>query len=67
VWVDCFAEWPSDAAAWAKIAERFKVCLVSPELQGHGTDAIARFRAGLGDRRWDAACTKRPDLWGALS
>jgi hypothetical protein len=65
VWVDCFGEWPSDMASWAKIADRFRVCLVSPELQGHGADAIALFRQGLGARRWDAACTKRPDLWGA--
>jgi hypothetical protein len=64
-WVDCFEAWPADPAAWARVAERFKVCLVSPELQGHGTDAIARFRAGLGARRWDAACTKRPDLWSS--
>ena len=65
VWVDCFTEWPSDVVAWARIAEGFKVCLVSPELQGHGAEAIARFRDGLGARHWDAACTKRPELWGA--
>jgi hypothetical protein len=64
-WVDCFTRWPEDAANWAKIAERFKICLVSPELQGHGTDVIASFRQGLGARRWDAACSKRPDLWAA--
>lgn len=63
VWVDCFAHWPEDVDAWARVAGAFKVCLVSPELQGHGVDAIVPFRRGLGQRRWDAACTKRPDLW----
>ena len=65
VWVDCFSAWPADESAWARIADDFRVCLVSPELQGHGVDSIARFRAGLGARRWDAACSKRVDLWEA--
>ena len=63
VWVDCFEEYPPDVGDWARIAERFRVCLVSPELQGHGAEAISSTRSSLGDRRADAVCTKRPDLW----
>lgn len=63
VWVDCFGRYPDDAADWARIADRFRVCLVSPELQGHGADAIAPWRAALAPRRFDAVCTKRPELW----
>jgi hypothetical protein len=64
VWVDCFTRWPEDPTAWATIARDFQVCLVSPELQGHGAGAIATFREGLGTRTANAVCTKRPDLWG---
>lgn len=67
VWVDCFRQYPEDAAAWAAIAEQFQICLVSPELQGHGTEAISRFADTLHGRRYDAVCTKRPDLWRGLS
>ncbi|WP_394821078.1 hypothetical protein [Pendulispora albinea] len=63
VWVDCFTEYPADPDAWARIAQAFKICLVSPELQGHGADKIPAFRESLGDRRFDAACSKRPELW----
>lgn len=63
VWVDCFTRWPGTDAEWGRIASSFRLCLVSPELQGHGFDAIARFRAALGARRFDAVCTKRPEAW----
>jgi hypothetical protein len=70
VWVDCFQDYPGvqqgpSDPAWTAMAERFKVCLVSPELQGHGTDAIAIYKSKLGQRRYHAACSKRPDLWTA--
>jgi hypothetical protein len=64
-WVDCFTEFPSGDDAWAKVAASFKICLVSPELQGHGADAIPRFRSSLGGRHFDAACSKRPELWAS--
>jgi hypothetical protein len=62
-WVDCFTRFPGTTADWQQVAGHFELVLVSPELQGHGFDSIARFRAGLGERPYHAACTKRPELW----
>lgn len=63
LWVDCFTRWPAEGDAWARLAEHFSLCLVSPELQGHGLGALDAWRASLGARPFDAVCTKRPDLW----
>ena len=65
VWVDCFNAFPADDEEWAKVSAAFKVCLVSPELQAHGAEAIERARVALATRRYDAVCTKRPELWDA--
>jgi hypothetical protein len=67
VWVDCFTRLPLDeeSAARLKVAG-FKLCLVSPELQGRDAEvAIADMRAEVGalGLRPDAICTKRADLW----
>ncbi|HVZ32805.1 MAG TPA: hypothetical protein VG963_10285 [Polyangiaceae bacterium] len=62
-WVDCFSAYPDDADAWAQAAQHFQLCVVSPELQGHGVEAIGRFRSSLRARPFHAVCTKRPDLW----
>lgn len=64
VWVDCFTRWPLDESAWSRIRESFRICLVSPELQRHGEEAVRAFRSDLGARRYDAVCTKAPGLWG---
>jgi hypothetical protein len=63
-WVDCFTRYPGDDAAWSALGRAFKICLVSPELQGHGVEAIPTMRAGLGSRAYQAVCSKRPELWG---
>ncbi len=63
LWVDCFTRWPSEVDAWQRLAEHFSVCLVSPELQGHGQGSIGAWRDALEPRSFDAVCTKRPDLW----
>ena len=67
VWVDCFQKYPDDMADWDRIAEQFQICLVSPELQGHGTESIPRFRSSVADRRYHAVCSKQPELWRASS
>lgn len=64
-WVDCFTRYPTDEVAWNAIGAAFRICLVSPELQGHGVERIGEFRAGLAGRRYDAVCTKHPDRWAA--
>lgn len=67
VWVDCFTRFPlsRDQGKRLKLAG-FKLCLVSPELQGRDPEIeIDHFVQLLEERdiRIDAVCTKRPDLW----
>lgn len=67
VWVDCFTHFPlsQDDSRQLKAAG-FKLCLVSPELQGRDAATeipdLARLLAERGIVV-DAVCTKRPDLW----
>jgi hypothetical protein len=63
VWIDCFTHFPLNMENYRILKENFKLCLVSPELQGYHTDKIAEFREQLKDMKIDAVCTKRPDLW----
>jgi hypothetical protein len=62
-WVDCFTRYPGGDADWGALAADFRLCLVSPELQGHGVESISGFRSGLGERAYHAVCSKRIDLW----
>ncbi|MBJ7310438.1 phosphatidylinositol-specific phospholipase C/glycerophosphodiester phosphodiesterase family protein [Rugamonas sp. CCM 8940] len=67
VWVDCFTRFPLDGAAALRLRQAgFKLCLVSPELQGReASEGIASLAAQLAEQGIvaDAVCTKRPDLW----
>ena len=63
VWIDCFSRLILDASLAARLAGKFKICLVSPELQGHPVAWIAEFAEQLRGIRVDAICTKRIDLW----
>lgn len=67
VWVDCFTRFPlgRDDARRLKHAG-FKLCLVSPELQGREAETEIPLLVSLLvelDIQADAVCTKRPDLW----
>jgi hypothetical protein len=67
VWVDCFSGFPlnQDSAKQLQNAG-FKLCFVSPELQGRSAiSEIINFRKQIEklDIRGDAVCTKRPELW----
>ncbi|MBN8751016.1 Uncharacterised protein [Xylophilus ampelinus] len=71
VWVDCFTRFPlSGAQARLLQAAGFKLCLVSPELQGRdAATGIAEMhdllqREGI---QAEAVCTKRPELWGGTA
>jgi hypothetical protein len=69
VWVDCFTRFPLDQSDVKKLRSAgFRLCLVSPELQGRtAEDSIPALRQQLlrlGINA-DAVCTKRPDLWEA--
>ena len=67
VWVDCFTRFPLDHAGAETLQNAgFKLCLVSPELQGRdAATEIAALRALLAESgiNAEAVCTKRPDLW----
>ncbi len=67
VWVDCFTRFPLTSGSAATLRQAgFRLCLVSPELQGRPADTeIPAMRALLASLRIeaDAVCTKRPDLW----
>lgn len=62
-WIDCFTKMPLDAASYARLKQHFKLCGVSPELQGRPVDTIADYARQLAPFPLDAICTKRPDLW----
>lgn len=63
VWVDCFSRFPDDAATWRELSEHFRLCVVSPELQGHDATTTAALRESLRDRPFDAVCSKLPERW----
>lgn len=67
VWVDCFTRFPLDGEQAARLqAAGFKLCLVSPELQGRdAATEIPALRALLAERgiAADAVCTKETALW----
>lgn len=65
VWVDCFTRFPLTADDAQRLQEAgFKLCLVSPELQGRSGE-IGKMRALLDklDITYDAVCTKEPAAW----
>lgn len=65
VWVDCFTKMPLTDETYDQLKRHFKLCAVSPELQGRGVETIADYAQELGPYPMDAICTKRPDLWKA--
>jgi len=67
VWVDCFTHFPLSEQDARRLKDAgFKLCLVSPELQGRDANVeIPLLATILKERsiRAEAVCTKRPDLW----
>ncbi|CAK0769728.1 Glycerophosphodiester phosphodiesterase [Azospirillaceae bacterium] len=67
VWVDCFTRFPLDYDNGERLRlAGFKLCLVSPELQGRPeAKEIAAIRRILDEEgiKIDAVCTKTPFLW----
>ena len=70
VWVDCFTKFPLSDAQTLRLRELgFKLCIVSPELQGRAPEGeiegiLQHFRALTIEP--DAVCTKNPRLWMKL-
>jgi hypothetical protein len=66
VWVDCFTKMPLNPMDYDRLkGAGFKLCGVSPELQGRSVDTIAAYANELAPYPLDAICTKRADLWQA--
>ena len=67
VWVDCFTKFPLAGIDAKRLQDAgFKLCLVSPKLQGRPADtAIPELAKLLNERHItaDAICTKNPELW----
>lgn len=61
IWLDSFSGRPPSRELAERAARHFKVCLVSPEVEGFPPSRIRAFRPWGG--LVDAVCTKRPDLW----
>lgn len=70
VWVDCFTRFPLTREDASRLqGAGFKLCLVSPELQGRSPEAEIPVFASLLKNRGiaaEAVCTKRPDLWQSV-
>ncbi len=71
VWVDCFTRFPLDHEDAQRLKSAgFRICLVSPELQGRKAETeIPLLAQLLADRdiQVDAVCTKQPGLWEKLA
>ena len=65
VWVDFFNYFPLDYESFLKLKKaKFKLCLVSPELQGHPIIRVEQLKNQLNKMKiyFDAVCTKNPVL-----
>lgn len=64
VWVDCFTHLPLDESSAAElVAAGFRICVVSPELQGHPESMIREVVQQCAALPVTAVCTKHPQLW----
>jgi hypothetical protein len=67
VWVDCFSHFSLSEIEAKQLKEAgFKLCIVSPELQGRDAVVeIPKLALLLKERhiKADAVCTKHPDIW----
>ena len=68
--MDCFTKFPLKELDYIRLKDSgFKICIVSPELQGRDADTeITNMSTQLKDLNIvpDAVCTKRPDIWENL-
>ena len=65
-WIDYFTHFPLDKEQCHILrAKSFKLCLVSPELQGYSADEVDRLATYIRDKDIyvDAVCTKVPEIW----
>lgn len=63
VWIDCFTTIPLTPAIARRLRARYKLCLCSPELEGHPRAAVFRAMRQVRTLPLDAVCTDHPALW----
>ena len=66
VWIDVFTRFPLDRESYNRLKEAgFKLCLVSPELQGLSLEMLKALQSEIAhlDITMDAVCTKLPQYW----
>ena len=66
VWIDHFTKSPLNQETYRELKQcAFKICLVSPELQGHNKSEVIELRRRISEKALipDAVCTKFPQLW----
>ncbi len=69
VWVDFFNKFPLNNESFIKLKDhKFKICVVSPELQSFGESEVIELKRTLKNQKItiDAVCTKYPFLWKDL-
>lgn len=65
VWIDCFTNFPLTPETYKQIKEAdLKICLVSPELQGHSIDMIIEIKEEIKKNNYeiDAICCKEYNI-----
>ena len=68
VWIDFFTKFPLDFKEYITLKKNnFKLCIVSPELQGHKHSTCLDFKNLIKDQNmfFDAVCTKKINFWKA--
>jgi len=63
IWIDCFSRLPLDRTSYEQLHQSFKICLVSPELQGHSHSTIQAYRRQLAGMKIDAVCSDFCEDW----
>ena len=67
VWLDCFTKFPINFSEYKALKDSgYKICLVSPELQGRDNNTdILKILSFMKKNNilMDAICTKKPNFW----
>lgn len=65
VWVDCFDGFFLDEKSYGKMEGKFRICLVSPELQKYPKTEILAHKKRISEigAKVDAVCTDCPQMW----
>ena len=67
VWIDFFTKFPLDFEIYEILKKHnFKLCIVSPELQGHTNSKCLDLKNYIksNEMNFDAVCTKKVKFWG---